>query len=260
MGKFVKRRMTTRATDVEIEAIQLNLLYPENLGTPIIKITNNCFQCGAHERFIDWCIGERVCSSCAVVQPGPVFDLQQWLHTSSLVRKHIYSRSVYFKELIRSIRGEKRATIKQVDYIRLQNACVHITPLEWKTQRSSILVPIMKKLKLGRYKVSKLWLAFKLSKGVCRPVPILGNHINTIMQDFNKVERAWPNVKEQLAPERKIFMNYAYLYSCLVERLNCPAYRLDVELPKNGKSRHIQSTLWRGLCCANKWRWFPLPA
>ena len=226
---------------------------PVTVG-PVLAPTT-CHSCGAHERYITVTIECRVCSLCGIVQSECQLVVNPYCATSSIVKKHIYSRSVYFRDLTRGLRGERQSEISKENWKRLKTSTAHLTPFTWKHKGLDLLVPILKTLKLSRYKHSRLWIAHRLSKGQCKPVTILKHHLDRILRMFTAVESVYKEVVKFAAPKRKIFMNYAYLFACLCNLCNVPHYTSDIQLPQNRESVNTQARLWRALCVRLHWRW-----
>jgi hypothetical protein len=165
---------------------------------------------------------------------------------------------VYFLEIIRGLRGEKRATINRESYELLKLQFQNTTPEEWKSERLDLMNLPMKRLKLTKFKMSRAWLAFKISKGVFKPSSIRKRDLERIIIWFFHVEKAYQKVRSWVCPDRKIFMNYNYLFVCLCIMAGRVDYAVDVKLPANPKSRSVQARLWRALCCRLGWKWFDI--
>ena len=224
---------------------------------------SSCHNCGADERFLED-TGEHVsCVQCAHVQQqiaSFVEPTTRWGMNSGRyrVKKHRYERKIYFRELIRGIRGEKRATIADADYEKLKQSMSSVSGDQWRAGRGEIIVPHLKALKLTKFKASRLWLAFKLSKGICRPVKVLYKDFKSMLYLFHQVEEIYEKVQRRVAPKRKIFMNYPSVFACLCNLVGKPEYCLDLLLPEDEKSRCTQGRLWRAICAKKGWPWSEL--
>lgn len=231
------------------------------MGSTKMNVTlanKNCYNCGAHERHLVYTESDLVCGECAMVQPGQLFDYSEFTLTRTLKKRHVYSRRVYFFELIRNIRGEKKTAVSAENYKKLKKRCKHIPDYVWRKTKANTLIPILKSMKLGRLKGSRCWLAFKLSRGIVKPTKILKKDYDRLAILFNQVEKVYKTAVQLVDPKRKIFMNYCYLYTCLVHYIGKPEYAEGVQLPKNSKSRVVQCKLWRAICVLNRWRWIPI--
>lgn len=242
------------------------LYYPDFKSEPAMSFKSlptyqtGCVYCGAHRRYLVEHEGNSTCMECACVQPASnVLQIHSYGGNYSRIKRHLYNKRVYFVDIIRGIRGERRSTISDTDYSNLKTVCKGISVNEWKTKRLQPLMGPMKSLKLNKYKHAKGWLAFRLSRGAYRPVRISKQDLDRLVILFNQVRLVYEEIRKWVCPNRKIFISYSYLFLCLVNLINKPEYGLDVTAPVNKKSRSIQDRLWRAICCKLGWKWIPLP-
>ncbi len=261
MVKFNKRRWRKRPKI----SYPINIIIPDKKQESFqakVKLTlqpMNCMYCGAHERYLIETVCSLVCEQCACEQPNrQLFKVDHFNGSNQIVKTHRYVKKVYFLEIIRGIRGEKRATMSSAQMKSLKLLTRDITPEQWRLQRLRILPPILKKLKLTKYKPSIAWIGFIVSRAQYKPVMIRKNDLNWMTQMFEKVQTCYKSIVKEVAPNRKIFMNYNYLFCCLAVLLNRLDYMKDVQLPKDERSRSVQGRIWRAICCHYGWKWIPL--
>lgn len=274
MGRFQKRKIKAPSID-HIQKIIQDRLVSSLLDSQVCTTTiesaktvtrqpKTCVWCDS--QCLEESEGGVVCTDCAVLQPHQQIlvryngfvdsNAPAWRRHNpgySITIRHIYSRKVYFGELLRNVRGEKETglTPEYIESIRAHT--VDITPETWREGRGEVLIPILKKLKLTRFKSCRMSLAYTLSGRQVKACPLLGSDVDKLLELFVQVELVYKRIVARVAPTRKIFMNYPYLFGCLCLLIGKPEYYADVQFPANEKSTAVNGRIWRAVCVENKW-------
>jgi len=229
--------------------------------SPLAESTHvlNCHHCGA-KNSLEFDNESAVCVECACRQPAlQCFMLAEPYNSRtsggySLIKKHLYEKKVYFRQVINDIRGERNGKCPADVQIKVAKQLhgippVLITPI--------IITSALKQLKLTKYNCYRVQLARRLSGGMFQPVVVLHKHWRVFFHLFQKIEQVYPYIKKRVAPKRKIFFNYSYLFCRLSQLVGRPDYYQYVPRLGSVSARVIQGRLWRAVCARINLPWHP---
>lgn len=157
-----------------------------------------CVECQSMEVIEDVKQGQIVCTDCGLIQSMcilvPTYYDQE---RSTPIKVHRYSRIVYFKSVLNSLRGETKPqmTKPEIDLL-LKHLTTPITP-----DSVSVALKACGLVKLRRHRTS-IASVF----GRYQPLIVDAALYPEILRMFRRVE-----VEYKLTPKRRIFLSYPYL-------------------------------------------------
>ena len=223
---------------------------------PAWALQADCDHCGAENSLVyDSECG--VCSECAIVHPStqrfmtPV-DYPDRRSHFSLIKKHMYERLVYFKQIINNIRGERGGVIPKEVMVTLKKQFVG-APVTCVTPVA--ITYALKRMKKTKYNPLRTRIAYHLSNRTYKAAHIEHRYLMMIFRLFTVVEKAYPAVRKRIVPKRKIFFNYGYLFRRLCQIVGKNHYCRDVSRLGSVSARVVQGRLWRAVCVATNLPW-----
>jgi DNA-directed RNA polymerase subunit RPC12/RpoP len=169
-------------------------------------------------------------------------------------KKHMYERLVYFKQIINDVRGERHGRIPATIEAKLKERltgvpCLFITP--------QFVTLTLKRMKLSKYNYHRVNLATQFSGGYYKPSPVQHRHWRVFLYLFQRIERVYPAVCKKIAPKRKIFFNYSYLFTRFCQLVGRLDYCAHVPRLRGVSARVVQGRLWRAVCARINLPWHP---
>lgn len=219
-----------------------------------------CPHCGAKNSF-EFDSESATCVECAIRLP----DMQNFIVPKeysnrnsgrSLIRKHLYERLVYFKQIINDVRGERTGCIPSTVETKLKERLegiphIFITP--------HFVTLTLKRMRLSKYNCHRVDIARRYSGGLYKPAFVLHRHWRVFLYLFRRIEQVYPAVRKRVAPKRKIFFNYSYLFARFCQLVDRPDYCSAVPRLGSAYARVIQGRLWRAVCARINLPWHPTP-
>ena len=190
-----------------------------------------------------------VCLGCGLVKEDKLL-LCDTKHTNiermkSMTKqtKHLYVRLVHYKDLVLRLSGNETCSVDPEDGKNMQALLDGqknvITP--------TLVEECMRKLKLNKkYLRNKIYLARRFGK--YRPAQIDGYDYYRMVKLFKRVERLWKYNHKTIAPGRKVFLNYPFLFFQLSHMVGRPDWTVDVCAPKGVATLRKLMVYWKRVC------------
>lgn len=230
-----------------------------NQSVPVHSATcDTCLHCGASNSLV-FDSESAVCVECAT----RISSEQQFLvpnnypnkHSGRFsTKKHMYERLVYFKQIINDVRGERSGHIPTTVEVKLKEKLIGV-PYFFITPQ--LITSTLKRAKLSKYNYHRVNIASRLSQGSYKPVSIQHRHWRVFLYLFQRIERVYLAVRKRVAPQRKIFFNYSYLFTRFCQLVGRLDYCVDVPRLRGVSARVVQGRLWRAVCARINLPWHP---
>ena len=117
-------------------------------------------------------------------------------------------------------------------YKKLEKEVAATTYTQWIQRRGEVVVDALKKLKQGKDKKSRMFLAERLSDGVIRPVTLQGPVLKQLNEMFQAVDKRFKKIRETTKTKRKVFIGYPFLVDKLLRLIERPDLCKDIALPQ----------------------------
>lgn len=210
----------------------------------------SCKHCGSKSLLEDTKEGQTVCTNCGIVNETQMLvnDVNPWseaLQRASREYIHRYSRIVYFRSFLLSISGNTNPMLTPSQKQTLKDETEGI-----ETVTAEGMMKILKKLKLQRLRRHQFSLAETYSKTTARfkPTPLTPVVFKDMLKLFRRVEQVWPSVRKSGAPDRKVFINYSYLFFQFCHHLGVTDCATDSFLLKCPKRAQLLHKLYGRIC------------
>lgn len=211
-----------------------------------------CKECGEDAVLEDTANGQWVCLKCGLIQSLGV-SMAWGAHSTSkeftgnpYVYIHLYSRIMYFKDIVRFCHGESQPKITQE---------------LWDHMRANIdIASGVQAIEtyLDQHKLTCLLRRHKWSILVAlggKPLLNFPPQARLIMNKmFRCVEYYWKYYGKIVCPGRKVFFPYYILIFQFASQLGLDPPRSLLPVRKKGAEKHIES--YRKLCVFTKYQWF----
>lgn len=205
------------------------------------KKTTCCVHCQGYLLMIE---DGMVCIECGVVDLTATVRNEGEYHNYAdrvavRVKVHRYERLVHFKDYMSILCATKNIAILPGDLARLR---VHV---DGKDYQLSTIEKALKKEGLSKqYKKLRYCLLAKLSDW--KPIVIDASDYYELLRLFCRVEWVWKFHHNEIAPSRKVFLSYPFVFSKLAAMLPTPNdYTRDVQLLKSKKLLAIHEGYWK---------------
>lgn len=216
-----------------------------------------CTGCGADQLIDDVAEGQVVCINCGLILYQGVFtadsahcDMDR-LMTGPRVHIHRYSRIVHFRTTMRLMQGESSPVIEDELLLRMQ--------AELDGGKDPITVEsvskMLRKLKISRkYRRHRWWIAAALGGEI---LPVFDAEVVLpMLKMFRVLEYHWDRHKKEIAPGRKVFFSYRFIFHQFALALGRPDMTGPHHLLKSAKLAAYQKECYRRSC---KYTNFPEP-
>lgn len=216
---------------------------------------NVCPMCGADSCVEDVVNDIVVCRECCVVvetcilRTDPGHTSIERLKNIHKVKKHLYKRLCHFKEYVQLLMGNYKCNMtdqEEKDLLAILDG--NVTP--------NTVVAGLKKLNLNKkYRKHKECIARKLGGYQLFKMnnPMIWREM---IRRFIRVEHVWKYHGKEIAPKRKIFLSYPFVFWQLCHQLGYPEWTQDVVLLKNKKAKTKQFEYWTKVCGWTGWKVF----
>ena len=185
-----------------------------------------------------------VCPKCSTVLHHQLLlnDTEHMCHDSikRLHRKtvHFYDRYTHFKDYVQRLTGTATYKLAPEDAKNLQatlNGFPTVTP---KTVEHAL-----RKRKLTKkYLVYAVGIAREL--GNHKPARIDGTDWTNLKLAFLRLSKYWHWNRKRVAPKRKSFLNYPFVFYQLAKNLGHPEWTKDVRMPKHYQTLLTLRQIW----------------
>jgi len=189
-----------------------------------------------------------VCQECGLVVDTTVLLIDTG-HTSYTrlkrihrKRPHFYNPVTHFKDYVKQLTGMEHYRLLQKDeddMRRILSGYTNITP--------NTVESVLRKLKLNK-KYLKNCVSLAVKFGGYEPCRITGIDYYTALKMFVSLNKYWKWHKNELAPGRKSFMNYPFVFYQISKKLKREDWIQDVKLLKHKKSLDKQHEIWSRVC------------
>lgn len=188
------------------------------------------------------------CTQCGLVNCvtflGNDQDHMSFDQLSRLDRKHphLYDRLVHFRNYIRRLMAEETVKVPLAHDQTLRAILDGFPCIDPRTVEVAI-----KQTKLGKlYSPHCVQLARLL--GNYKPVQISGIDVYNLLQLFRRVSRHWHYYRKEIAPGRKSFLSYSFVFYQLAFNLGHSEWTHDVKLPRHTRTLWKQVAIWEKIC------------
>ena len=185
------------------------------------------------------------CTNCGLVTSDRLLlndvahmSFDQMTHTQRTTI-HFYNRYTYFKDYMQRLAATATCNIDPKD-----EASLRLTLTGYPVINPVTVEAAVRALKLTKkYLVHTVYIAQKL--GGHTPVRIDGMEWYNLKKLFIRVSKYWRCHHKRLAPNRKSFLNYPYVFYQLVKNLGYnDDWTKDVKLPKHYRTILGQRRIW----------------
>lgn len=217
------------------------------------KTQTTCLSCRSTDFAEDVVQNVVVCRNCGLVSEHTLLK-SDFAHCSiSRARhiqrtyKHIYKRIVHFKTFVQHLAGNFKCPMTSEE----ENDLRHI--LNGHPITPNAVVVALKKLKLNKklrkhkYQIARKLGGYKL---------MLFNDALTwhhMLKMFIRLEGVWRYHGKRIAPGRKIFLSYPFIFYQFCHLMNKREWLQDVQLLKNKKALTLQYAYWDEVCKITGW-------
>lgn len=164
---------------------------------------------------------------------------------------HLYDRLVHFRNYIRRLMAEETLNVPDSHVQRLQAILSGFPCVDPRTVDMAC-----KKAKLSKlYTPHRVQLARLL--GSYKPVQITGLDVYNLIQVFRRVSRQWHFHRKEIAPGRKSFLSYSFVFYQLAFNLGHADWTQDVKLPRHTRTLWKQVAIWEKMCKPLQLKTFP---
>ena len=207
-----------------------------------------CTSCGSDQVIDDVPQGQYVCIMCGLIQQQGVFSgdpahcSMDRLFNTARVHIHHYSRIVHFRTTIRLMQADSHPMI-EADVL----SCLRLA-LNGKSRPSvEDVMLVLRKEGLAR-KLRRHKFTLTVLLGGEQPKMIDAGIVFTMLKLFRRLEYFWNYHHEQVAPGRKVFLSYPFIFYQLAHQLGHPELTGDHHLLKNKKLSRFQFDSYERLC------------
>ena len=210
-----------------------------------------CEGCGSDAIIDDVPLGQHVCTHCGLILRQGVFtgDIvhcsMDQLMNGTRVYIHRYSRVVHFKTTIRFMEGNSSPQIDDETVSRMQAELVGPVTVE-KVSRVLRKLGLARKYRRHRWKIANLL-----------GMPNFPELDSTVYYDmlkmFRRFEFYWNFHHNTIAPGRRVFLSYCFLFYQFAHALGHPEVTGPHHLLKNAKLSKFQFDSYRR---ASEWTGF----
>lgn len=198
-----------------------------------------------------------VCPKCSTILHHQLLlnDMEHMSHDTMkrLHRKtvHFYDRYTHFKDYVQRLTGTATYKLLPEDAKNLQatlNGFPAVTP---KTVEHSL-----RKRKLTKkYLVHAVGIAKELGKH--EPAYIDGTNWTNLKLAFLRLSKYWHWNRKRVAPKRKSFLNYPFVFYQLAKNLGHPEWTKDVRMPKHYQTLLTLRKIWFTIAKELGWTCYP---
>lgn len=188
------------------------------------------------------------CTSCGLVKcttfVGNDQDHMSFEQLTRLDRKHphLYDRVVHFRNYVRRLMAEET----------LKVPASHVKNLQAILSGFPCVDPRTVEIACKRAKLSKLYSAHRIQLarllGGHKPTRIDPMGVYNLLKLFRRVSRHWHYYRKDIAPERKSFLSYSFVFYQLAFNLGHGDWTHDVKLPRHTRTLWKQMAIWEKLC------------
>lgn len=214
---------------------------------PVIPLPK-CSGCQTMNVIDDVPQGQHVCTNCGLIQQQVVFTADSAhssmsrLMNTARVSIHRYSRVVHFKTTIRLMQGDSRPQIPPETLSRMR------AELDGNARPTVENVNvILRKLGLARkYRRHRFTLTVLLG---APDIPLIDAQvILTMLKMFRRLEYFWDYHHKTIAPGRKVFFSYRFIFYQFAHHLGHPELTGKHHLLKNNKLSRRLIEAYRRSC------------
>ena len=198
-----------------------------------------------------------VCPKCSTILHHQLLlnDIEHMSHDTMkrLHRKtvHFYDRYTHFKDYVQRLTGTATYKLLPEDAKNLQatlNGFPAVTP---KTVEHS----------LRRRKLTKKYLVYAVGiareLGKYKPAYIDGTNWTNLKLAFLRLSKYWHWNRKRVAPKRKSFLNYPFVFYQLAKNLGHPEWTKDVRMPKHYQTLLTLRKIWFTIAKELGWTCYP---
>jgi hypothetical protein len=224
-----------------VEAM-LDVLMARTDTTPTRQPNGQCPECGKNQVIVE---EGRVCVNCGLVDESAAistrgedqpFDRRCGPHT----KMHHYERLVHFMDYLRSLCATSPVNLdpSTISDLRAITSGKDVSP-------ESVLAA-MKQLSVPKRHRKRLYsLCSLLGDGHFVPVDICPDDKAKLIVLFNRAEKTWRHNKTRMAPGRKVFLNYGFLFERFCGMIGKPEYSIHVKPTKHARLKRRQQKQWQ---------------
>ena len=218
---------------------------------------SHCVDCGCPV-VLDVTNNIAVCQDCGTVAEA-VLLLNDAAHTTiprlkSIARQmpHIYSRLTHFRSYALQLAGNSWYRLNEKDAGVLRRAIDGMVKQRKRKKNPPPITPddmeaVLRKKKLTRkYLFHRISLARKF--GGYQPERIDGGPWLYMYRLFKRLNVMWRYHAHWLAPRRKVFMNYPFVFFQLCHIVGKPNWCKDLRMIKGISTRNFHCVLWQRVC------------
>ena len=223
--------------------------------------TGNEFTCAACNvpKILDKPNASLVCPRCGVTSPFMAMDQSNMSFDDQMTCEFsshcAYKRSNHFSELLNSLQGRESTVIPQhiLDAVRAEfkkmriNTRSEITPDRVRD--------FLKKLRLNKWYEHKHAICNALNG---TPAPTLSPSLEaTLKQMFVKIQKPFDQNYKKVAPDRKNFLSYSYVFHKFFQMLGEAELAQHFALLKSTHKLYQMDAIWRLICDDLGWKFVP---
>ncbi len=157
-------------------------------------------------------------------------------------RPHFYNPLTHFRDYMKQLTGMEHFVLKKEDEQSLRRVLVGCTDI----------TPTLIEKKLREVNLNKKYLrncvSLAVKFGKYKPARIRGLDYIYAMKMFVSLTKYWKWHKHELAPGRKSFMNYPFVFRQISLNLGRTDWIDDVRTMKHKKSLKMQHDIWSRMC------------
>ena len=231
-------------------ASYLRAFYPGDTGAreAVAAAGADTLRCECGGEIVEAENSYHVCEKCGIVQAVGISDNQtnnlNWSDLQNAPgRQYTYKRLNHFREYLRQVQGRCRASIPQDVLQRLQSE-FEKTRVPTKAITGAKVRKALKKIKLSKYYEHVENIACLLNRAY-KPLVIPPEHEETLCLMFAQLERPFDEVKHIVAPDRKNFLSYPYVFFKLNELNGWDDYNRGCTLLKSVELLNRQDRWWK---------------
>jgi len=241
----------------------MEMFFPDLLiGTqapPPVQLSQQDAKCGECGSMCVLCVVTNtvVCRSCGLVENMTVlgntigylsFDQMRRIDRKKV---HFYNRCVHFRTYVRRLTAEQPVKISEAHDRSIRaivDGYAHVDP--------RLMEMTIRRLNLTKfYLVHVIQLCKQYGKYDC--ISLGGMEWFRLSTLFRRVSKWWHFNRKHVAPKRKSFLSYSFVFYQLAHNLSHPEWTKDVRLPKHYRTLMEQFSIWEKMCKPLRLKAFP---
>ena len=237
--------MPSTALSLEEEEIerQLDQLMAKVPGTICTETRNpyQCRECGGDMLMVE---EGAACLVCGLLDAEMAISVRgedlSYADRRNPPRVHRYSRLVHMKDYLNSLCGLTRNVLSGPQLATL------LAAIDGEDYSPRNVLRGLRRLGIQKRHRKRVFTLSRLLGGFV-PVEICPGDLVEIYKRFLRVELAWNHHHREIAPGRRVFFNYGFVFQQIVVAMGKPHYARDVQTMKNTRLRRRQTKQWERL-------------